>query len=111
MTHRLTIMNTQSEPFEERAEDVCAREPIERPGTIQPHGVLLAVDPSLNRIVVASADATNLLGADPPCAAPATVLSADFAAERAARALRQRLAELEAENAALNAELASRGDH
>ncbi len=31
--------------------DNCAREPIHIPGSIQPHGVLLAADPSSLRVI------------------------------------------------------------
>jgi hypothetical protein len=41
--------------------DLCAREPIQVPGSIQPHGVLLALDDEL-RISRASANAAGLLG-------------------------------------------------
>ena len=47
----------------EAAADACAVEPIRVPGSIQPHGVLLAVDPGDLRVVVASAGAGEHLGA------------------------------------------------
>lgn len=40
----------------------CDREPIHIPGTIQPHGCLLACDISLSRIERASANAAGILG-------------------------------------------------
>ncbi|PPK94615.1 PAS domain-containing protein [Kineococcus xinjiangensis] len=43
----------------------CDREPIHVPGAVQPHGVLLAVDPAGGDVVVASASATALLGVRP----------------------------------------------
>ncbi|MHA3702595.1 SpoIIE family protein phosphatase [Jatrophihabitans sp. YIM 134969] len=43
------------------ADDVCAREPIRVPGSIQPHGVLLGLDEQ-NRIVVVSDNVDTLLG-------------------------------------------------
>ncbi len=44
--------------------DNCAREPIHIPGSIQPHGVLLALDPQEMRIVQWSANAPRWLGTD-----------------------------------------------
>lgn len=40
----------------------CDREPIHIPGSIQPHGVLLAIDPDSLEIVQAAGDLTALLG-------------------------------------------------
>ncbi len=40
----------------------CDREPIHVPGSIQPHGCLLACDPGATRIVRASANAAEMLG-------------------------------------------------
>ncbi len=40
----------------------CAREPIHRPGSIQPHGALLVLDPSDLSVTQASANAASLLG-------------------------------------------------
>jgi len=42
--------------------DLCAQEPIRIPGSIQPHGTLVVVDPDTRRIVQASANAPALLG-------------------------------------------------
>ncbi len=42
--------------------DNCAREPIHIPGSIQPHGVLLALDPAQMRIVQCSTNAPQWLG-------------------------------------------------
>ena len=42
--------------------DLCAQEPIRFPGSIQPHGTLVVVDPNSRRIVQASANAPALLG-------------------------------------------------
>lgn len=42
--------------------DLCAQEPIRIPGSIQPHGTLVVVDPDSRRIVQASANAMALLG-------------------------------------------------
>ncbi|WP_116809483.1 ATP-binding protein [Steroidobacter cummioxidans] len=44
--------------------DLCAQEPIRIPGSIQPHGTLVVVDPNSRRIVQASANAPALLGKD-----------------------------------------------
>ncbi|MGY1606344.1 SpoIIE family protein phosphatase [Geodermatophilus sp. SYSU D00700] len=43
----------------------CAEEPIAVPGAIQPHGALLAVSEPDLAVVVASANAADVLGADP----------------------------------------------
>ena len=40
----------------------CAREPIRTPGTIQPHGALMALDPLDYRVEVASDNCASLLG-------------------------------------------------
>jgi light-regulated signal transduction histidine kinase (bacteriophytochrome) len=45
--------------------EVCAREPIRVPGNIQPHGVLLGLDPADGRVLWASANAGPLLGCPP----------------------------------------------
>ena len=42
-------------------DEVCAREPIQIPGAIQPHGLLLALGED-NRVVVASENVATLLG-------------------------------------------------
>ncbi|MBN6152772.1 GAF domain-containing protein [Xanthomonas sp. AmX2] len=42
--------------------DACAREPIHIPGSIQPYGALLVVEPADGRIVQASVTAADLLG-------------------------------------------------
>lgn len=42
--------------------DTCDREPIHIPGSIQPHGCLLACDLALSRIERASANAADMLG-------------------------------------------------
>lgn len=44
--------------------DACAREPIHIPGSIQPYGVLLVIDPASGTIVQASSTAIELLGVD-----------------------------------------------
>jgi light-regulated signal transduction histidine kinase (bacteriophytochrome) len=45
--------------------DNCAREPIQIPGSIQPHGFLLVIDESTMRIVQVSANVETLLGIPP----------------------------------------------
>jgi len=45
--------------------DACAREPIHIPGSIQPHGALLVIDPASRRIVQASDNAAQALGVQP----------------------------------------------
>ncbi|WP_045770776.1 bacteriophytochrome BphP [Xanthomonas albilineans] len=42
--------------------DACAREPIHIPGSVQPYGVLLVIEPSDGCIVQASATAADLFG-------------------------------------------------
>jgi two-component system, chemotaxis family, sensor kinase Cph1 len=42
----------------------CAREPIQTPGAIQPHGVLLGLDPHTGHVRVRSANAAAFLGRD-----------------------------------------------
>ena len=77
---------TSPPPLDDRADDLCAREEIQHPGMIQPHGVLLAVDPSSFQIVVASANASDLLDAGPEGRTLADVLTSEFADELATRA-------------------------
>ncbi|MBB5753971.1 ATP-binding protein [Prosthecomicrobium pneumaticum] len=72
--------------------DLCAREPIHIPGAIQPYGVLLVIDPGTLRVVQASANAAEKLGApleagtSLPAALPALAeaLSGDAALEAGA---------------------------
>lgn len=40
----------------------CAREPIHIPGSIQPHGFLLVIDPATDRVVQAAGDVASLVG-------------------------------------------------
>ena len=42
----------------------CAREPIHQPGSIQPHGALLILDPANLDVLQASSNARTLLGAE-----------------------------------------------
>jgi light-regulated signal transduction histidine kinase (bacteriophytochrome) len=49
-------------PFEpDRADALCAQEPIHIPGSIQPHGVLLVVDPGQDLAIVAASENAGLL--------------------------------------------------
>src|SRR5690606_4591575 len=41
--------------------DTCAREPIHIPGSIQPHGILLVIDPATGLVLQASANAAGAL--------------------------------------------------
>jgi two-component system, chemotaxis family, sensor kinase Cph1 len=52
----------------EQAHDLaaCAREPIHVPGAIQPHGLLLVVDPDSDGVVQGAGDAAALVGFDGP---------------------------------------------
>jgi light-regulated signal transduction histidine kinase (bacteriophytochrome) len=43
----------------------CDREPIHIPGSVQPHGALLAVDPQDLQIIQAGGDTVRILGAEP----------------------------------------------
>lgn len=43
--------------------DLCAREPIRIPGSIQPHGAILVLEPDSGRLLQASANAAAFLGA------------------------------------------------
>ncbi len=45
--------------------DACAREPIHIPGSVQPHGALLAIDPADLRILQAAGATARMLGAPP----------------------------------------------
>ncbi|SEM20828.1 Bacteriophytochrome (light-regulated signal transduction histidine kinase) [Pseudoxanthomonas sp. GM95] len=45
--------------------DACAREPIHIPGSIQPYGVLLVIDPATGNVLQASSTAAALLGVEP----------------------------------------------
>ena len=40
----------------------CDREPIHIPGSIQPHGILLVVEPATFRILQVAGDTENILG-------------------------------------------------
>jgi diguanylate cyclase (GGDEF)-like protein len=65
------------------ARNECDREPIERSGAIQPHGFLLALDPTDQRIMAASANLAEWTGCAPELALDQgleTVLGVDLAA-------------------------------
>ncbi|HEV7368547.1 ATP-binding protein [Arenibaculum sp.] len=51
----------------------CEREPIHIPGSIQPYGVLLALDPADGRLLQASANALDVLGVEAASAVGRTV--------------------------------------
>ncbi|WP_374447971.1 ATP-binding protein [Stella sp.] len=61
--------------------DLCAQEPIRIPGSIQPHGAVLVVDPESGRLLQASANAGTFLGGD------ATAWAARLGATEGLRAL------------------------
>jgi light-regulated signal transduction histidine kinase (bacteriophytochrome) len=71
--------------------DSCAQEPIHIPGSIQPHGVLLACCGSALTIVQASANIANLLGAevDSILGQPLSAVLDDASAARLTEAARQ----------------------
>ena len=48
--------------------DNCHREPIHIPGSIQPHGCLLAIDPATLEVIVASANCADFFGTGPEAA-------------------------------------------
>lgn len=62
----------------------CDREPIHVPGSIQPHGCLLVVDPTTGTLLQRAGDLVRILGREP---APGDDLAALVGAENAARLL------------------------
>jgi len=52
-------------PDEQARLDECAQEPIHVPGSVQPHGVLLAVEPVSGQVVQVSANSRQVLGIEP----------------------------------------------
>ena len=81
------MSGVQEQPF--RLDDeACAREPIRIPGTIQPHGALLVLDPGSLKIIQRSANAPAILGlksgADFGEIADLPELGLDFATDLAA---------------------------
>jgi len=81
----LTLAETESRAAAAAAKLVCSQEPIHIPGTIQPHGALLAIEPSRDwAIIAASRNAADLLLALPPIGgivgrSTASVLGPQFA--------------------------------
>ena len=55
-------MSPKAPPFGQADLTDCDREPIRIPGSIQPHGVLLALDPATMTIVQVAGDTPRLLG-------------------------------------------------
>jgi len=58
-----SLVDSQAEDERRRLEE-CVQEPIRTPGTIQPHGALLTVDPADLTIVHASENTGSILGLD-----------------------------------------------
>ncbi|WLS05574.1 ATP-binding protein [Shinella oryzae] len=69
--------------------DSCAREPIHVPGSVQPHGALLVLDPADLRILQVSANVADIAGTD--AAGIVAVLSPELAAWKASGSLPTRL--------------------
>jgi light-regulated signal transduction histidine kinase (bacteriophytochrome) len=65
--------------------DDCAREPIHIPGAIQPHGVMLVLDPSSQEITHAAGDVAALLGVEAWIGRSLGEVLGDEIASRAAR--------------------------
>jgi light-regulated signal transduction histidine kinase (bacteriophytochrome) len=65
-------MNLPGDQTAQFDNDQCAQEPIRIPGTIQPHGVLLVLDPVSFQVIQRSVNAAELIGLQPD--------SRDFAA-------------------------------
>ncbi len=65
----------------EAVDELCAGERIHLPGAIQPHGVLLGVDQATGVVVVASVNATAILGVAVQDRTLADIVDDDFAAE------------------------------
>lgn len=61
--HRTDATPTRSDGYD--VLDVCAREPIHIPGTVQPHGMLLAVDVETDTVHYVSANSEAFLGYAP----------------------------------------------
>jgi two-component system, chemotaxis family, sensor kinase Cph1 len=62
----------------------CDREPIHIPGSVQPHGALLAVDPKFLRVIQAGGDTNRIFGFEPFELIGASIVSL-FPADRVAR--------------------------
>jgi chemotaxis family two-component system sensor kinase Cph1 len=61
-SHHANAMSTQPIALDEVDLTYCDQEPIHIPGSIQPHGVLLTLDPRDLHVVHAGGDTTKLLG-------------------------------------------------
>ncbi|MBP0494630.1 ATP-binding protein [Pararoseomonas indoligenes] len=69
----------------DRADSLCAQEPIHIPGSIQPHGVLLMADPARGMAIVAASENAGILSTEIPSntlmgLSVGAVLGEDFAA-------------------------------
>src|SRR3954463_390791 len=53
-------------PMQPLALPTCAREPIHIPGSIQPHGILLVIDPNSEVVLQAAGDTTGTLASQHP---------------------------------------------
>jgi chemotaxis family two-component system sensor kinase Cph1 len=58
----MTSVQSPVSPAERERLENCAREPIRRPGSIQPHGVLVTADPSSWTVLQASRNCDTVLG-------------------------------------------------
>lgn len=97
-------------PMQASAEpDLCAREPIHLPGSIQPHGALLVLDPTAFTLLQASSNASEVLGAELRPGGPwprgVPLLDAVLRAVRSARAEGVASATLSAEGHRLSLQL------
>ena len=84
----------------------CDREPIHTPGSIQPHGALMAVDAATERILAASANITAFIGV--PLDRVVNALAADVIGNPGADALRSLSAARDTARAPLAIPLARR---
>ncbi len=60
------VRHTRLSPAELLRLDQCAREPIRTPGSIQPHGALIAIDPRTFLVTIVSANCAEVLGISSP---------------------------------------------
>ena len=72
--------------------DNCHREPIHIPGSIQPHGCLLAIDPATLEVIVASANCADFFGTGPEAAVGVRARARSSAMTRPARSAPPRAA-------------------
>jgi len=68
--------NAQGETISEIDSSECEREPIHLPGSIQPIGVLIALDEPALKVPQIGANAGKWLGIDPAAARPVTAVLA-----------------------------------